>query len=53
MTAPTMSDCPLAVHHATASVVSAANNFAPDITSDDSNSVREIVKRAQAPKSGA
>jgi len=50
---PTMSYCPLAVPHATASVVSTRDGFAVDITSDDSDSVREIVKRAQALKSGA
>lgn len=51
-TDPTMSYCPLAVPHATASVVSTGNGFGVDITSDDQESVREIIKRAEALKSG-
>jgi len=50
---PTMGYCPLAVPHSKASVVSTGNGFAVDVTSDDADSVREIVKRAQALKSGA
>ena len=49
----TMDYCPLAVPHTTASVVSTGKGFAVDITSDDADSVREIVKRAQALKAGA
>jgi len=50
---PTMSYCPLAVPRATATVVPMRGGFAVDVTSDDADSVREIVKRAQALKSGA
>jgi hypothetical protein len=42
----TMSFCPLAVPHATATVTSTGAGFAVDITSDDANSAQEIVKRA-------
>ena len=50
---PTMSYCPLAVPHATAIVVSTGSGFAVNITSDDADSVREIIKRSQALKTGA
>jgi hypothetical protein len=50
---PAMSYCPLGVPHATASVVPTGKGFAVEITSDNADSVREIVKRAQALKSGA
>lgn len=39
--------CPLAVPHARATVRSVGNGFAVDITSDDENSVREIIARAE------
>jgi len=42
----TMSFCPLAVPHARASVTSTGKGFAIDITSDDADSVQEIIKRA-------
>jgi hypothetical protein len=45
---PSMSFCPLAVPHATAVVTSTGSGFAVDVTSDDADSVREIVKRASA-----
>lgn len=41
-----MAYCPLAVRHAAASVRSAGNGFAVDITSTDDQSVKEIVARA-------
>lgn len=47
----TMSYCPLAVPHVAAKVVSAGNGFSVEITSDNAESVREIVKRAEALKS--
>ena len=49
----TMSYCPLAVPHATANVISTGKGFAVDITSDNPESIKEIIKRAQALKPGA
>jgi hypothetical protein len=49
----TMSYCPLAVPHATASVVSTRGGFAVEITSDDPGSVLEIIKRCKALSSGS
>ena len=40
--------CPLAVPHAAATVMSTGNGFAVDVTSDNVDSVREIIKRATA-----
>jgi hypothetical protein len=40
--------CPLAVPHATATVTSTGRGFVVDITSDDTDSVRQIIKRASA-----
>lgn len=45
---PSMSFCPLAVAHATASVMSTGNGFAVDVTSNNEASAREIIKRAGA-----
>lgn len=42
---PAMSFCPLAVPRATASVTSLGSGFAVDIASNDTDSVREIIKR--------
>lgn len=38
--------CPLAVPHATATVMSTGTGFAVDVTSNNADSVREIIKRA-------
>ena len=39
--------CPLAVPHVKATVRSAGNGFAVDISSDDDRSVREVISRAE------
>jgi hypothetical protein len=44
----TMSFCPLGVARATANVTSTGSGFAVDVTSDNPDSVREILKRASA-----
>ena len=38
--------CPLAVPHATATVTSTGSGFAVDVTADNSDGVRDIIKRA-------
>jgi hypothetical protein len=48
-----MSFCPLAVAHVSASVSSTGNGFAVDVTSRDPDSIKEVVRRAQALKPGA
>jgi hypothetical protein len=40
--------CPLTVPHVRAHVRSVGNGFAVDITSDDDNSVRGVLARAEA-----
>lgn len=40
--------CPLAVPHATATVTSTATGFVVDVTSDNTDSVRDIIRRAAA-----
>jgi hypothetical protein len=49
---PSMTFCPLAVAHVTASVSSTGSGFAVDITSNDPDSIKEVVRRAQALKPG-
>jgi hypothetical protein len=44
--------CPLAVAHVSASVSSTGNGFAVDVTSNDPDSIKEVVRRAQALKPG-
>lgn len=48
-----MSFCPLAVAHVSARVSSTGNGFAVDVTSSDPDSIKEVVRRAQALKPGA
>lgn len=43
-----MSYCPLAVRHVTATVRSAGNGFAVNITSEDEASIKQVIDRAQA-----
>jgi hypothetical protein len=49
---PSMAFCPLAVAHVSASVSSTGNGFAVDVTSNDPDSIKEVVRRAQALKPG-
>jgi hypothetical protein len=49
---PSMTFCPLAVAHVSASVSSTGNGFAVDVTSNNPDSIKEIVRRAQALKPG-
>jgi hypothetical protein len=48
---PEMSDCPLMLKNATATVTSTGNGFAVTIRSDDMDTVREIRRRAEALRS--
>jgi hypothetical protein len=48
---PEMSECPLMLKDATATVTSTGNGFAVTIRSDDMNTVREIRRRAEALRS--
>jgi hypothetical protein len=47
-----MAFCPLAVAHVSASVSSTGNGFAVDVTSTNGDSIKEIIRRAQALKPG-
>lgn len=49
-TMPEMDSCPLVRNGAKAKVASASGGFAVSVTSEDSTTVKEIVRRAEALK---
>ena len=49
---PSMTFCPLAVAHVSASVSSTGNGFAVDVTSNNPDSIKEVVRRSDALKPG-
>jgi hypothetical protein len=45
---PEMSYCPLVLKNVSAKVSSTGSGFAVDVTSDDQDTVKEIIRRANA-----